>query len=162
MFVTNFVVQLDNSWTAGRYFNKLYFINVCVKVCLILVFSFCRLNICCLILSLAQTQNLKLISYFCRSPVSGNRSSNSVFYKWDVKVFCSQKSGWEDTKGSHFLRRKRKFSYEGPYHVVRKMVLVFSLTEAEEQQIGWVLGKHQATMGAVGKACHWPNFHAKI
>ena len=40
------------------------------------------------------------------------------------------------------------------YHVVRKMVLVFSLTEAGEQQIGWVLGKYQATMGAVGKACH--------
>ena len=24
----NFVVQLDHFWTAGRYFNKLYFINV--------------------------------------------------------------------------------------------------------------------------------------
>ena len=107
MFVAkSFVLQLDNFWTAGRYFNKLYFINVCVKVCLILVFSFCRLNICCLILSLAQTQNLKLISFFCRSPVSGNRTSNSVFYKWYVKVFWGQKSGWEDTKGSHFLRRK--------------------------------------------------------
>ena len=101
MFVANFVVQLDNFWTAGRYFNKLYFINVCVKVFVILVFSFCRLNICCLILSLAQTQNLKLISFFCRSmircavepsqnlelivcpgdPISANRTSNSVFYK---------------------------------------------------------------------------------
>ena len=80
VFVANFVVQLDNFWTAGRYFNKLYFINVCVKLCLILVFSFCRLNICCLILSLAQTQNLKLISFVCRSPVSENRTSNSVFY----------------------------------------------------------------------------------
>ena len=39
MFVANFVVQLENFWTAGRYFNKLYFINVCVKVFLILVFS---------------------------------------------------------------------------------------------------------------------------
>ena len=38
--------------------------------------------------------------------------------------------------------------------MVRKMVLVFSLTEAGEQQIGWVLGKYRATMGAVGKACH--------
>ena len=38
--------------------------------------------------------------------------------------------------------------------MVRKMVLVFSLTEAGEQQIGWVLQKYQATMGAVGKACH--------
>ena len=46
--------------------------------------------------------------------------------------------------------------------MVRKMVLVFSLTEAGEQQIGWVLGKYQATMGAVRKACHLPNFHAKI
>ena len=46
--------------------------------------------------------------------------------------------------------------------MVRKMVLVFSRTEAGEQQIGWVLGKYQATMGAVGKACHLPNFHAKI
>ena len=94
MFVANFIVQLDNFWTAGRYFNKLYFINVCVKVFLILVFSFCRLNICCLIRSLAPTQNLKLISFFCRSyaagleltvcpgdPISGNRTSNSVFYK---------------------------------------------------------------------------------
>ena len=34
------------------------------------------------------------------------------------------------------------------------MVLVFSLTAAGEQQIGWVLGKYQATTGAVGKACH--------
>ena len=42
------------------------------------------------------------------------------------------------------------------------MVLVFSLTEAGEQQIGWVLGKYQATMGAVRKAYHLPNFHAKI
>ena len=42
------------------------------------------------------------------------------------------------------------------------MVLVFSLTEAGEQQIGWVPGKDQATMGAVGKACHLPNFYAKI
>ena len=42
----------------------------------------------------------------------------------------------------------------GKTHVVRKMVLVFSLTEAGEQQIGWALGKYQATMGAVGKACH--------
>ena len=33
-------------------------------------------------------------------------------------------------------------------------LLVFSLTEAGEQQIGWLLGKYQATMGAVGKACH--------
>ena len=46
--------------------------------------------------------------------------------------------------------------------MVRKMVLVFSLTEAGEQQIGWILGKDQATIGAVGKACHLPNFHAKI
>ena len=46
--------------------------------------------------------------------------------------------------------------------MVRKMVLVFSLTEAGEQQIGLVLGKCQETMGAVGKACHLPNFHAKI
>ena len=38
--------------------------------------------------------------------------------------------------------------------MVREMVLAFSLTEAGEQQIGWVLGKYQATMGAVGKACH--------
>ena len=120
MFVANFVVQLDNFWTAGKYFNKLYFINACVKVCLTLVSSFCRLNICCLILSLAQTQNLKLISFFCRSPVSANRTSNSVFYKWDVKVFWSQKSGWEDMKGSHFLLRKRKSSYEGKGSLLTK------------------------------------------
>ena len=42
------------------------------------------------------------------------------------------------------------------------MVLVFSLREAGEQQIGWVPGKDQTTMGAVGKACHLPNFHARI
>ena len=46
--------------------------------------------------------------------------------------------------------------------MARKMVLVFSLTEAGEQQIGWVIGKYQATMVAVGKACHLPNFHAKV
>ena len=39
---------------------------------------------------------------------------------------------------------------------------MFSLTEAGEQQIGWVPEKDQATMGAVGNACHLPNFHAKI
>ena len=106
--------------------------------------------ICC---GVEPSQNLELI--VCPGdPISGNRTSNSVFYKWDVKVFWSQKKGWEDTKGSHFLRRKRKSSFEGPYHVVRKMVLVFSQTEAGEQQIGWVLWKYQATMGAVGKACH--------
>ena len=102
----NFVVQLDNFWTAGRYFHiRLYSINVCVKVYLILVFSFCRLNICCLILSLAQTQNFKFTSFFVGQtmrvelsqnlelivgpgdPISGNGTSNSVFYKWDVQVF---------------------------------------------------------------------------
>ena len=46
--------------------------------------------------------------------------------------------------------------------MVRKMVLVFSLTEAGEQQIGWVLRKYQATMGAVRRACHLPNVHVKI
>ena len=46
--------------------------------------------------------------------------------------------------------------------MVRKMVLVFSLTEAGQQQIGWVLGKYLATMDDVGQACHLPNFHAKI
>ena len=98
MFVTNFVVQLDNFWTAGRYFNKLYFIIVCVKVSLIFVFSFCRLNICCLILSLAQTQNLKLISFFVRH--------RSAEIEHPIRFFWSQKSDWEDTKGSHFLLRK--------------------------------------------------------
>ena len=43
-----------------------------------------------------------------------------------------------------------------------QMVSVFSLTEAGEQQIGWVLGKDQASMDAVGKACHLPNVLAKI
>ena len=70
MLVANFEVQLDNFWTAGRYFNKLYFINVCVKVFLILVFSFCRLNICCLILSLAQKLKAYFI-FFCRSYAAG-------------------------------------------------------------------------------------------
>ena len=68
------------------------------------------------------------------------------------------KTGKED-----FIRRKRKSSHEGPYHVVRKMVFrVFSVTEAGEQQIGWVPEKDQATVGAVGKACQMPNVHAKI
>ena len=60
------------------------------------------------------------------------------------------------TRRRSLLTKERKSSYEGPYHVVRKMALVFSLTETGEQQIGWVLGKYQATMGAVGKACHRP------
>jgi len=38
---------------------------------------------------------------------------------------------------------------------------VFSLTEAGEEQIGWVPEKDQATMDAVGKACDLPNFHAR-
>ena len=152
MFVANFVVQLDNFWTDGRYFNKLYYINVCVKVCLILVFSFCRLNICCLTLSLAQTQNLKLISFFCRSPVSGNRTSNSVFYnKVGRQSFLKPEKWLGRHERKSLLTKERKSSYQGPHHVVRKMVLVFSRTEAGEQQIGWVLGKYQATMGAVGK-----------
>ena len=81
---------------------------------------------------------------------------------WTSKFFEARKVVGKKRKGSPFLRRKRKSSYEGPYHVVRKMVLVFSLTEAGEQEIGWVPGKDQATMGAVGKTCHLPNFHAKI
>ena len=106
-------------------------------------------------------QNLELI-VGPGDPISGNRTSNSVFYKCDVKVFWSQKRGWEDTKGSHFLRRKRKSFYEGPYHVVRKMALLFSLPEAGKQQIGWVLRKYQGTMGAVRRACYFPNVNAKI
>lgn len=39
---------------------------------------------------------------------------------------------------------------------------VFCLTEAGEQQIGWVPEKDQAIMDAIGKACDLPNFHAKI
>ena len=95
MFVANFVVQLENFWTAGRYFNKLYFINVCVKVFLILAFSSCRLNICCLILSLAQTQNLKLISFFSRGYAKhrndyllGDRLCKCVTHS-DVNFFLS-------------------------------------------------------------------------
>ena len=42
--------------------------------------------------------------------------------------------------------------------MVRKMVLVFSLTEAGEQQIDWVSGKDQATW----KGMPFANFHAKI
>ena len=39
---------------------------------------------------------------------------------------------------------------------------VFCLTESREQQIGWVPEKDQTILDAVGKACHLPNFHAKI
>ena len=39
--------------------------------------------------------------------------------------------------------------------MVRKMVLVFSLTEAGEQQIDWVLLERHAIFNL-------PNFHAKI
>lgn len=47
--------------------------------------------------------------------------------------------------------------------MVREMVLgCFFLTEAGEQQIGWVPEKDQAVMDAVGKACDLPSFHAKI
>ena len=64
--------------------------------------------------------------------------------------------------------RKEVTSYEGKEAFSRRTLSrglqngigVFS--DRGEQQIGWVLGKYQATMGAVGKACHLPNFHAKI
>lgn len=39
---------------------------------------------------------------------------------------------------------------------------VFCLTTAGEQQIGWVPEKDQTILDAVGKACHLPNFRAKI
>ena len=162
MFVANFVVQLDNFWTAGRYFNKLYFINVCVKVFLILVFSFCRLNICCLILSLAQTQNLKLISFFCRSYAAGLnqvKTWNQLYIlvirsaeiEHQIRFSISRTSKFSEARKVVGKARKEVTSYEGK---VRKMVLVFTLTEAGEQQIGWVLGKYQASMGAVGMGCH--------
>ena len=131
MFVANFVVQLDNFWTAGRYFNKLYFINVCVKVFLIIVFSFCRLNICCLILSLAQTQNLKLISFFCRSyaarlhqvknlelivcpgdPISGNRTS--------IRFSISRTSKFSEARKVVGRTRKKVTSYEGKGSLLTK------------------------------------------
>ena len=57
--------------------------------------------------------------------------------------------------GRHFLRRTlSRGSQNG--------IGVFSLTEAGEQQIGWVPEKDQVTMDAVGKVCDLPNFHAKI
>ena len=105
MFVANFVVQLDNFWTAGRYFNKLYFINVCVKVCLILVFSFCRLNICCLILSLAQTQNLELISFFV-----GHRSAE---IEHPIQFSISGWSKFSEARKVAGKTRKEVTSYEG-------------------------------------------------
>ena len=39
---------------------------------------------------------------------------------------------------------------------------VVPLTEAGEQQIGWVPEKDQKIIEVVGKACDLPNFHAKI
>lgn len=49
-------------------------------------------------------------------------------------------------------RQERKSSYEGPYHVVRKMVWgVFS--DRGRRTTNWL---------GVGKVCDLPNFHAKI
>ena len=39
---------------------------------------------------------------------------------------------------------------------------MFCLTEAGEQQIGWVTKRTRAILDVVGKACDLPNFHAKI
>ena len=65
-------------------------------------------------------------------------------------------------------RQERKSSYEGKgIEVFLRRTLtrgsqngigMFSQKEAGEQQIGWVPEKDQATIGAVGKACHLPNY----
>ena len=39
---------------------------------------------------------------------------------------------------------------------------VFCVTEAGEQQIGWIPEKNRLFFDAVGKAFGLPNFHAKI
>ena len=108
------------------------------------------------------SQNLELI--VCPGdPISGNRTSNFRFSISRTSKFSeARKVVGKTRKKVTSYEGKGSLLYEGPYHVVRKMVLVFSLTEAGEQQIGWVFGKYQATMGAVGKARHLPNFHAKI
>ena len=113
MFVANFVVQLDNFWTARRYFKKLYFINVCVKVCLILVFSFCRLNICCLILSLAQTQNLKLFFIF----FVGHRSAQ---IDHPIRFSMSGTSKFSEARKVAGKTRKEVTSYEGKEAFLRR------------------------------------------
>ena len=136
MFVANFVVQLDNFWTAGRYFNKLYFINVCVKVFLILVFSFCRLNICCLILSLAQTQNLKLISFFCRSYATGLnqvKTWNQLYIlvirsaeiEHQIRFSISRTSKFSEAKKVVGKTRKEVTSYEGKGSLLTKDLITW-------------------------------------
>lgn len=71
--------------------------------------------------------------------------------------------------GSKRSSNKIRFSISGTSLLTKDLItwfakwyLVFSLTEAGEQQIGWVPEKDQATMDAVGKVCDLPNFHAKI
>ena len=136
MFVTNFIVQLDNFWTAGRYFNKLYFINVCVKVFLILVFSFCRLNICCLILSLAQTQNSKLISFFCRSYAAGLNqvktwnqlyilAIRSAEIEHQIRFSISRTSKFSEARKVVGKTRKEVTSYEGKGSLLTKDLITW-------------------------------------
>ena len=58
-----------------------------------------------------------------------------------IRFSISRTSKFSEARKVVGKTRKKVTSYEGPYHVVRKMVFVFSLTEAGEQQIGLVLGK---------------------
>ena len=87
-------------------------------------------------------------------PISGKRTSISVSISGTSKFSEARKVVGKTRKEVTSYEGKGSLLTKGPYQVVRKMVVVFSLTEAGEQRIGWVLGKYQATMGAVGKACH--------
>ena len=65
-------------------------------------------------------------------------------------------------KGSLLTKEKEVFLQRTLSRGSQNGIGVFSLREAGKQQIGWVPEKDQATIGAVGKACHLPNFHDKI
>ena len=90
-------------------------------------------------------------------PISGNRTfSNKIRFSISgTSKFPGARKVVGKTRREVFLRRTlSRGSQNG--------IGVFALTEAGEPQIGWVSEKDQATMGAVGKAYHLPNFHAKI
>ena len=115
-----------------------------------------------MLLNTVTGPNTKLKAYFifCRSPVSGNRTFNSVFYKWEVKVFWSQKSGWEDTKGSYFLRRKESLLTKDLITWFAKWYWCFLWQRQENNKL---VGSLESTKQLwVLLESHLPNFHAKI
>lgn len=125
------------------------------------------------ILPSAQTQNLFRFFQVKRCQEETSESLDLSIFPGDP-INGSQKSSKKirfTTSGTSKFSGARQVVGEIGKEVLLRRTLaygthygigVFCLTEAGEQQIGWVPEKDQAILVAVGKACHLPNFHAKI